>query len=217
MEIVDTLKPDPKGRMLIGETFANKVFSAFSLCPPAGSRFLIQGVRFENCKVTPGTCVINPETILDDVVFTNFECGDAMHIASEVVMLNVKIEGGECPKMVWIKPSLEAQLRRPIPCKGDGCSLDLSGYAGELSITGIDVNTVRINPQLHVKIHVERMNAVDWQSLGIGGLSYWRLMARKVSADGAISGIFSVPSTKVHYYEKSMTELDLLRKAGVDI
>ncbi|WP_050028403.1 hypothetical protein [Verrucomicrobium sp. BvORR034] len=217
MELIDTFKPDSLGRILTDETFTNKVFSDFTLSPPGASRFLMRGVKFEGCRVTPGTCVIEAGSVLDEVVFTNFECGDAMHIASEVAMRNVTIQGKESPRMLWIRPSGKAELLRSThACKG-GCSLDISGYNGELSITGIDVKRVRIDPQLHVKIDLGKMNTVDWKSLGIGGLSYWRLMARKVSADGATEGIFSMPSKESRNYEKSMAELDLLRKAGVEM
>lgn len=214
-QLVDFLKPDSDGKTLANETFKNKIFTDFTLRPPIGSQFTISGVKFEDCRVTPGTCAIRAGTILENVLFRNLKCGDAMHIAAEVVMRDVVIEGNGSPRMLWIRPSISAPTALPVPDGGRVCTLDITRYTGEVSVTGINVDCVRINPQLHIRISLEKMNAADWKSLGIGGLSYWRIIAGKISGDGAAEGIFSLPSKKDRNYEKSMAELDLLQRAAI--
>jgi hypothetical protein len=215
MEIVEALKPDARGKTLENQVFAKTVFSDFSLYPPVGSAFTIRNVEFQNCEVSPGTCMIGSGTILEDVTFVNFECGDAMHIASSTVMRNVKIVGKSRPRMVWIRSCENASLFPSEPVPKGTCSFDISEYSGQVSITGMDVDSIRVNPELQVKMRLEKMNAVDWKSLGLGGLSYWRILSKKIASDDATEGVFSVPARKSRAYEEAMADLAILKSAAI--
>jgi hypothetical protein len=209
---MDALKLDFGGDILSDATFSGKTFHNFEVNPPHHRAFVIRDVVFEDCKVSPGTCFITRGVTLENVVFKNFQCGDAMHIASEVVMRNVTIEGRYRPKMLWIRPSIGAEAG--MAGRNEECALDITGYTGEVSITGVDVNGVKTNPDQQVKMRLEAIRSVDWKSLQGGMLGYWRIMAKKIEADGAREGIFSVPAKESRNYDKAMADLEFLRKSG---
>jgi len=214
IELADLLEPGPNGLILANKTFTKTVFSNFVPRPPANGSVFLQGVYFDHCEVKLGTCMISPRTTLQDVVFNNFKCGDAMRIAAEAPMRNVTIQGKRYPRMLWIKRWIDAESSSAVPLTGENSSLDISGYLGEVSITGILVEKIRINPELHVKVYAEKMKAVDWASLESGRISSWRIAAQKAAYEGSGEGVFSLPSPKSRNYERSMAELKQLRDAG---
>lgn len=76
-------------------------------------------------------------------------------------------------------------------------------------------NLVKINPDRHVVVNADLLGAVDWKSNGLGPLSYWKLMARKVLAENAVEGIFSFLPETASNYSRSVSELDILRRQGL--
>lgn len=175
--------------------------------PKVGSAVAIENCSFVGCNVTNGAFTIMKGSILKNVSFVDFDCGEAMHISAEAILDNVKIVGSNTPKMVWIRPQDNGYS------KMDECrlSLDLSGYEGEVSITGFPVDKVKINTVHQVVIKANLLKAVDWKGLGLSALSYWKMMAKKASVDGSEAGIFSLPSKTGRNYERSMNELNILR------
>jgi hypothetical protein len=146
---------------------------------------------------------------LKSVRFTDFSCGDAMHIAAGVKMIDVTIEGTRSPSMIWIRSGDEPVDHAP------DYSLDVSRFEGELWIDGVPIDQVTRNVQTQIVIDLDRFEAADWDGLGIHGLSYWRIAGKKVRASGARNGIVSLPPTKGRNYEASMLELKRLHAEGV--
>lgn len=212
--IIDLMISDETGNVLLSRTkFLNEKFYDFTLRPTAGCIAEISDVHFDNCIVTSGTCLIRKGSILRNVVFTDFKCGDAMHISSEVTLDNVKIKGEKYPQMLWIRPQNEHQIIHTLN-EDYLFSLDISEFKGEVSITGISTKKVLINTEKHIIVKSKWMDSVNWKELGIGGLSYWKMMAKKVASDRSEEGIFSLPPKNGRNYEKHLVDLQKLKDAG---
>lgn len=204
-----------EGNLLLLENhkFIQEKFSDFILRPTGQQRVLISNIEMEECSVDDGTCVIRKGVTLRNVVIKDFSCGDALHISSEAEMENVKIIGSNKPAMVWIRRQSENE-REPHSYENDCIALDISGYSGEVSITGIPAKFIKRNSEEHILINAGLLENVDWKELGFSPLSYWKLMAKKVAADKATEGIFSLPPKSGRNYERSMSELAVLKREG---
>ena len=124
-------------------------------------------------------------------------------------MIDVTIEGSRSPRMVWIRSGDEqADLTREF-------SLDISRYEGELWIDGVPIDRVTRNPQTQIAIDLNRFEGADWDALAIRGLSFWRMMGKKVQASGSRQGIVGLPPAGGRNYDISMSELERLRTEGV--
>lgn len=198
---------------LENKKFAKESFLDFTLRPSAGEHIKLTNVGFDNCSVE-GSCVIRDGVTLKDVTFSNFSCSGALHISAETELDNVKIIGENRPSMIWVRSQIETD--EPACSYVDGhITLDISKYFGEVSITGIPANTVKINPEAQVIIDVKLLDIVDWKALGFNPLSYWKLMAKKVLAEKSQHGVFSFPPESGRNYERSMSELAILREEGL--
>jgi len=195
-------------RRIDGAHFERATFETFAL-PHTFGDVEICNVHFDRCMVSPGTCMLNPGVKMRSVRFTEFSCGDAMHIDAGVEMIDVTIEGARSPSMIWIRSG-----NGPVEHAPDW-SLDIAGFAGEVWIDGIPTERVTRAAQTQIIIDLERFDAADWETLGIGGLSYWRMMGKKVRASGSRTGIASLPPVNSRNYERSMDELKRLRAEGV--
>jgi len=198
--------------VLKDKNFINEKFSDFTL-PVGQEEAEVLDVILDGCSVTNGSCFILGGTTLKNVTFKDFTCGDALHISSEVCMSDVKIIGKNKPAMVWVKSQYE-DLKEDTPYNNNHITLDISNYFGEVSITGIPASSVKRNPQEHIVLSVDLLEKVDWKGLGFSPLSYWKLMAKKVLSAKAKDGVFSLPPKSGKNYERSMSELDILKKEG---
>lgn len=213
--IMNLMKSDNLDVLLLeNRVFSNVVFEDFAICPTIGQSVTVSSVHFENCRVSPGTCMIRAKTLIKDVTFTNFRCGDAMHISSEVHLDRLRIIGKKYPRMVWVRPENERSTVR-LENTDVEFLLDISEFYGEVSITGIPTEKCIRDSSRHVVVHVDPWKSVDWKSLGISGLSYWKLMAKKAAVENSPAGIFSMPPKNSRNYEKSVHELQILRQAGI--
>ncbi|MFM2479657.1 hypothetical protein [Celerinatantimonas sp. MCCC 1A17872] len=186
-------------------------FDDFMLNPMDNKRMKICDVTFDKCKILSHQAYIMKGVTLNNVIFEDFNCGDILNISSEAELVNVKIIGGDSPKMIWIRPESKNITNSNY---SKHCQLDISEYSGEVSITGVSVELIKINTQEHILIRVKRFNSIDWNSLGISALSYWKIMLRKVIADNSESGIFSLPPSTGKNYHRSMNELLILKEHG---
>lgn len=82
--IQNFFKKNNKGNFFIYEKiFNNLIFSDFTLRPTNDHLLEMLNVRFEFCTVSSGTCVIRKGVSLKNVVFSEFDCGDALHMAMQ--------------------------------------------------------------------------------------------------------------------------------------
>jgi hypothetical protein len=191
-----------------GAHFERETFHDFHL-PHRFGAVEFRDTHFDRCSVSPGSCMLGRGLTLRSVRFTDFSCGDAMHIDARVEMIDVPIEGSRSPRMLWIRSGDEpADLIREF-------SLDVSRYEGELWIDGVPIGQVTRNPQTQIAVDLNRFDGADWDALAIRGLSYWRMMAKKVQASGSRQGIVGLPSPSGRNYDTSMSELERLRSEGV--
>src|SRR5262245_55342429 len=93
-------------QVLINETFQDSKFADLVIVPPLGKTVLVQNTSFIRCTTSPGTCVIGSGVTLDRVTFDNFDCGDAIRIASEVAMREVCVIG-RAPQSLIVQPGAE--------------------------------------------------------------------------------------------------------------
>lgn len=211
--VQELLTPAEHGQLaLVDRVFRGIEFSDFRI-PVTAEAATIERVQFLDCGVSPGTCQIDGGTVLRQVTFANFRCGDALHIASDVFLDRVLVSGQKQPPMLWIKaPARE-------PCVLDYSSvewcLDIRDFHGEVSIAGPPAEKILRDPLRHVLLDRATLAQLDWSSLGIDALSYWKIMAKKYRESSAQACVVSTPSQKGRNYERSMRELMILRSNGL--
>lgn len=188
--------------------FDRETFDDFAL-PHRFGAVKIQDVHFDNCRVSPGTCMLGAGLALRNVRFTDFSCGDAMNIDARVEMIDVTIEGSCSPRMVWIRSGAEPADQTP------EFSLDISHYEGEVWIDGVPIEQISRNADKQIAIDLDRFDDADWGALGIRGLSFWRMMGKKIQASGSRKGVVSLPPPNGRNYESTMSELKRLKSEGV--
>jgi hypothetical protein len=212
--LTDEMTLDVNGNALLsGKAYNSESFEDFVVNPSSGKKVLIVDTAFKDCKAPNGSAIIMKGTTLENVSFVNFDCGDALNISSEVTLKGVRVIGKKHPKMIWIRPEDKGNIIRS-DCSGIYVSLDISEFDGEVSITGIHADKVKVNPTKHVVLKAELLESLNWKELGISGLSYWKLMIKKIIADKSEEGIFSLPPKSGKNYERSMRELEVLRNQG---
>ena len=210
--IVEYLQNGKKGVSIVeNRKFEKDHFLEFLLQPSKKEKIVISNVVFEDC-VVDFDAVIESGVLLKDVIIKNMSCGKTLHLDSSVEMHNVKIKGNQKPSMIWIRGANGSQKQKL--CEEGAFALDISEYFGEVSITGLNSELVKRNCNEHILINARLANDVDWKGLGLNLLSYWRLMSRKVVSANSDEGIFSLPPKSGRNYDKSMAELDILRKEG---
>lgn len=195
--------------------YQNRVFDDFVLNPNKDHNIELRNIRFEDCSVNESGGFIMSGCILNNVEFINFSCGSLLSISSEAQIRNVKVVGHNTPAMVLVR----SETTETTACLAEPDSrevrLDISLYHGEVSITGIPSNSVIINSDQHVVLDSSILGSLDWKSKGISGLSYWKMMYKKVLAANSKEGIFSMPPKNGKNYDRSMNELELLRKSNL--
>ena len=202
------------GNMLLSErVFTDVSFANMVLVPKHGRLIELSNIEFQNCRVTPGTCVISEGVKLKNVKFASFECGDALRISSEAMLERVVISG-KCPSALIIKPENKEFATRE---HSADFQLDISEYFGRVSIIGLHGGSIRKDPLRHVAVKLSWKNAVDWKSLGIGPSSFWWILLKILEASSATEGVFSLPPKSDKRYSRTINEMDALKKSGLRI
>lgn len=199
--------------VLSNQLFEGIGFSDLQISPPLGSKVRVEKCQFIDCSTSPGTCWISSGVFLEDVIFSNLDCG-GIRISSEVDLRRVVIKG-EKPTSLVVQPESVEEFEMSAP-KDVEFQLDISEFAGEVTIVGLRGKLVRKNPDRHVSVHESWNKEVDWKGLGIGPFSFWRIFIKKLSVCNAKEGVFSLPERRNKYFAEAMREKDLLEKAGVD-
>jgi hypothetical protein len=205
------LRPSGNAFVLSGKSFESETIEKLVFRPVGDQKYIIEDVAFIDCNVDSNVAVIRKGVTLKNVIFDNLVCKKPFEISAEAVLDNVVIKGNENPAMVWIRNQHEDRSEE---IEFPDATLDVSEYVGELSITGIPVDSVVRNSDLHIVIKSSWLDEIDWKDLGFSPLSYWKLMAKKVSAAKCAEGIFSLPPKSGKNYERSMSELELLKDNG---
>lgn len=199
---------------LKNERFEEVEFDDLTLAPSTGISISLVGVEFLDCSVSPGTCVVTSGVSLEHVTFRNLDCGDALHIASEAKLRQVSVIGS-CPAALIMKPESKETFRMDPSCSGEDC-LDLSRFDGKVSLVGIWGQSVRKDPSRHVTVKSAWKEKVDWKSLGIGPLSFWRILLKKLSVSNAVEGVFNLPEQNEKSFEATMEQKRALELLGLD-
>lgn len=194
------------------EVFEDVVFDDFVINPKEGAAVSLVDAAFVRCSVPLGSCAISKRVTLRNVLFEDFDCGDRMRVSAEADLQGVVIRG-EYPKMIWIRPENGGD-HRDVAVSKLAFAVDIKNYSGEVSITGVPIDRVVFNPVDHVAVKADWLQSIDWKEMAVSGLSYWRILAKKVVADGAREGVFSMPPRSGRRFERSMQELEVLRKNG---
>ena len=198
--------------LIQNRTFEDVCFDHFSIRTRDGIKTVLKDIVFKSCEVSPGTCRLMPGVNLLNVRFSNFKCGDAMHVASEAVLDGVVIDGA-FPNALIVKPLFRGE--NGVGCESHQLGLDISDYEGEVNISCKSVGCVVTNPELQAKIKLALLDGFDWKSCGVSGVSYWKILARKISVEGGMEGVYSLPNKSSKNYNKAVHELQKLRAKGV--
>ncbi len=198
---------------LSNQQFDGVEFADITIAPPRGKSITLSNVRFIDCKVAPGSCVITSGVVLDDVVFKNFDCGDALRISSEATVRKVVV-AGERPLSLVVQPEREDHFIISDPLDAT-FQFDISEFAGSVCIVGVRGDFIQKDPSRHVVIKSTWKNDVDWKSLGIGPFSYWRIFLKKLSVFNATEGVFSLPPEGDKHHSETMREKENLEQVGV--
>lgn len=190
-------------------SFVGGIFYDMILYPVPGQRLIVRNVKFIKCKVQPGTCLMSSGVELDDVVFEELQCGDAIRLLADNVIGKVTIRGKK-PGRLWVTPAKQDGKKGQPKISG---TLDISGYKGEVIIIGLPIHQVCFNPDNHYTIDLDKFRSVKWKALGMED-SYWRIAVKKVKAFGARTGVFRLPKQERSWYEGAMKDREALRKLG---
>ncbi len=199
---------------LINKKYEGDVFPDITLFPVAPRTVMLRNIQFANCKTSPGTCMIGGNVILDNVVFSNFDCGDALHIYSEVVLRQVTVIGQK-PASLIVQPNADNESFVQTSGADVDYHLDVSDFLGEVVVVGFYGNKVRKNSERHVTIRSRWKEEVDWMGLGIGPLSYWKLYLRKLASFSVEEGVFSLPEPNNKHFETTIRERRRLEEIGL--
>ncbi|OUT54017.1 MAG: hypothetical protein CBB71_23490 [Rhodopirellula sp. TMED11] len=94
--------------------------------------------------------------------------------------------------------------------------VDVADYQGHVVVIGVPGRNVRKDEDRHVTIKSSWRASVNWEELGLGPASFWRLNLKKLSLCNAEQGVFGLPNPKdVDRYEKVLRERESLESAGV--
>ncbi|WP_144055132.1 hypothetical protein [Rhodopirellula baltica] len=203
------LIPDSDGGIVLegldanGESYEQFVF------PASQERVTIRNCSFVNCCTTIGTCQIDFGTRIENVVFENFACGDAIHIDRSVHLSNLIIRGKK-PSKVFVKTT--GNEGQAVANHGhDAIALDISGYQGDVEVLGLPATTVLHNPERHICVHGNwNERSGEWRAAGVGPLSYLGICLKKVTLGGHECGFFGLPKRRSKLYEEVTTEIQIL-------
>ncbi|TWT34907.1 hypothetical protein [Blastopirellula retiformator] len=194
------------------KTFEKVTLPDLMLQGTPSSPIRIQDVQFLHCRISPGTAWLGGQIELEDVLFENLDCGDALRINSECHCRRITIVG-KLPKAFWVRPDDGVTLARNTT--DDSIVFDISTYTGEVEIIGYAGPEVKKDAERHVSLYSHWKDEVNWQELGIGGLSFWRLALQKITSGGTGRGVFSLPTTKSKNYQKTLEQRARLEEAGL--
>lgn len=205
---------DGSGNLIVAnQEFEQAKFLDLTVMPPQGKTATVENVKFVNCKVSPGTCVITSDVVLDNVVFSNLDCGDALKISSEATLRRVVV-AGDRPSSLVVQPEFEDDFSVQPP-KDVDFQLDVSGFNGSVCVVGLLGSLIRKDPNRHVVIKSSWKSEVDWKTLGIGPFSYWRIFLKKLSVFNVPEGVFSLPPSTDKHYSETIDEMSRMENAGV--
>jgi len=203
------LSPQSDGGMLLEGLDANGDSYEQFVFPASQERVTIRNCSFANCCTTIGTCQIDSGTRIENVVFENFACGDAIHIDRSVHLSNLIIRGKK-PSKVIVKPTGK-EGETFSDHSPDVIALDISGYQGDVEILGLPSTAVLHNPKRHICVHGSwKERSGEWRAAGVGPLSYLGICLKKVTLGGHECGFFGLPKPRSKLYEEVATEIQIL-------
>ncbi len=203
------LSPDSDGGMLLEGLNANGGSYEQFVFPASRERVTIGNCSFVDCCTTIGTCQIDSGTRIENVVFENFACGDAIHIDRSVHLSNLVIRGKK-PSKVIVKPSGD-EGETATDHSSDSIALDISGYQGDVEVLGLPSTAVRYNPERHICVHGNwKKRSDEWRAAGVGPLSYLGICLKKVTLGSHECGFFGLPRPRSKLYEEVKTEIQIL-------
>ncbi|OYP37204.1 hypothetical protein [Rhodopirellula sp. MGV] len=198
---------------LADEEFHQAVFPDLTIMPRQGRSVVLKNVKFIDCEVRPGTCVITSDVVLDSVVFSNLDCGDSLTISSKVRFRRV-IVAGDRPVSLVVQPESEGDLVVQSP-DNDDFQLDVSRFNGSVCVIGLPGSKIVKDSSRHVLVNASWKTDVDWKTLRIGPFSYWRILLKKLSVFNASEGVFSLPLSTDKNYAETIDEMKRMENAGV--
>ena len=199
--------------LLENKEYLNEKFDEFSIYLSSCTDVRIHDTKFIDCRVGPGACAISKNFRLENVWFSEFECGKAMHIDSEAFLDRVTIEG-KSPSKIWVMRNDRESLKKLDYSKVE-YALNISNFLGEVSIAGIPSDKIIKNESLHIIVKASWREDIKWGEIGISQTSMWKSYVRSVLSSGFDECIFSLPNSRSKYYKQTMDEMELIKSSGI--
>ncbi|QDT27588.1 hypothetical protein Enr10x_29060 [Gimesia panareensis] len=177
-------------RILENVTYQNEQFDTLTI-RRLTERTLIRNVQFLNCS-SVGAGMIRKGVFLENVIFSNIDCGDTLFISSESIVNEVRVSGRHPARLV-IEPDDNDNYVMQEYSKSE-MLIDISEFQGFAVIIGLPGCNIKKNDRQHITIKASWKDEVDWGSLGIGPVSFWRLNLKSLGIKNASEGVFSLPS-----------------------
>lgn len=204
---------DDGNHFLFGRTFDKIELSHLQLAGRHGKQLRLEDCKFINCSTSPGTCMIGSGVTLRRVEFSNFDCGDAIRIDAAASLQEVVISGVK-PASLVIQPDYGASFTVP---ELDDASfhVDITDYLGEVTILGLRGDCVRKSLDRQVTVLARWKEEINWNGLGIGPLSFWRIFIKKLTSAKVSEGVFSLPDVHHKKFAQTQKEKKLLEDSGI--
>lgn len=172
---------------------------------------LMEDVTFVGCSL-PELCTMIGTAHLRRVTFKDLRAGGLLSISPSVLLDEVSIRG-DLPAS--LRCVTIAEFQAPPDYSQVKWALDLQDFRGEVSFYGPPLEKIRCDPERHVKVHRDRTTKVDWDGLGIVGMSLWKIAVRRASVCGPFGTVATIPMSDSPEDVQAREELARLREAGV--
>ena len=220
---IDSLATGQRGvsnKQFAGESFDQLVFGPNQ---EFGS-YVVSDCSFVKCTVVGRSFVVREGVVLRNVIFDSIDSYDPLTIYTTAVLDHVTIRGRSKRGGLWIKPPEEifdASRHKELTdwvsrcCEDIEVMLDISGYQQTVDIYGIPVEKVVIDPERHVILRRIWSGRLDWRALGLSKLSPWIDPLSRLDLINYEAGIYDLPSRLEGSPKQTLSELQLLRDAGI--
>lgn len=200
-----------ESRLLRNREYRDRVFRDFFGGGMPDAPLTMEDVTFVGCSL-PNLCTIIGTAHLRRVTFKELRAGGELSFSPSVLLDEVSIRG-DLPSS--LRGAAIDEFQHPADYSQVEWALDLRDFRGEVSFYGPPLEKIRCDPERHVKVHRSRTANVDWDGLGIVGISLWKIAVKRASVCGPYGTVATVPMSNSAQDVRAREELARLREAGV--
>lgn len=179
----------------------------------ASQNYSLTNSSFRNIRIS-GAFLVYEGVRLENVVFEDVTCSDALTLSNLSRLASVKFVGNKGGKGLWIKPldNFSSDVACGPEPKSDPTGrppetmVDITQFYGDdVEILGLPIDKVRFDHSRHFAID-SRWNAIQWDEYGIEKSSFWRMRFRRLPLFEVETGIFELPTSRSKNYEAAIRD-----------